>query len=183
MNRFAFLLALAPIAAPIHADEVAIASAQTVIEAALEAFEAGEYVKMERMRPPSQLRVMVEASGVSEEEYLNTRAAKVEASLEVVTIESVRLLPDSLSTLQTPTGRTYVAATVETYWRFDEDNLTRILGPMIAFEDGGNWYYTRVEKDADLSALRKAYPEFLDVEFPAQQMEQVPTNQLPEDLQ
>ncbi len=183
MNRFAFLLALAPIAAPLHANEAALASAQTVIEAALEAFEAGEYAKMERMRPPSQLRVMVEASGVSEDEYLATRAAKVEQSLEVITIESVRLLPDSLSTLQTPNGRSYVAATVETYWRFDEDNLTRILGPMIAFEDDGAWYYTRVEKAADLLALRKAYPAFLDVEFPAQQMEKVWNNQLPEDLQ
>ena len=147
------------------------------------AYEANDHAATERMRPPRQLQAMIQAAGVTETAYFANSRSRIEDAYRLMAIAPPRLLSDGLAIHQTSGGQAYAIATTETFQRELVGGLLRTQRPLMALEDAGIWYVTRIADPMDVMFLRTAYPEFTDVRFPTEHSELITKSDLPADLQ
>ncbi len=177
------LLALFLLARPAAADAPQIDGAIDAIETMISAFNAGDLTAIVAARPEAYLHWMAETTDMTREAILDVHAERVRRSLDLVTIKHSALLPDTAMLRQTATGRVFVQAMVEDYWRWDELNMTRHLTPVIAVQDADRWAVIVINQPVRiLMQLQAVFPDLAEMDLPQPHMEHVRDNALPDGL-
>ncbi len=178
MKLFSTFAVLAALASPsvCMADRAAILAVMDLHEAA---FNASDYEAFVRLMPQGQLDVMAAALDEDADFVVEQLIERIEASVDIVTVEATTFDRDDIALQTTADGTQYAFVTSTWYLRFDADNLASVTSSNFVFLDGDTWVIARNNNQSDILTLQRAYPQFSDLSFPADQMNRVWENEVP----
>lgn len=166
---FLIMAAFAPASA---AGQAIGAEDRAAIEARVAAFDrvmsAGRVGDTLDFVPQRLLDAMARNAGVEPEAVRAAFAEEVGKLAHLLKFVSFDMDVGSATSAVTPDGsRGYMLIPTETVIEMPGAGRVRSVTSTLAMKDGDQWYLVRIEDAEQIVILRKVYPEFTGVEFPA----------------
>lgn len=175
MPRFPLALALILASAlPAAAFDAADRNAVTQEVAGFEkAVENKDYAVFFDTVPPKMMQVIADQAGMPVEALEKAMEAQITKAMGSVQMESFKMDTAAMETGETSAGRAYAKIPTESVMVAPNLGKIRATNTTLALRDEDEWYLVRIDSPAQLSILRKAYPDFEGVSFPQGTMEAV----------
>jgi hypothetical protein len=157
--------------APVQAQRIEQAD-RSAIDARIDAFDAmmkaGRFEEMVDFMPPRMWRMLLDQSGVTDQQMRAIMKAQMIETFKTVKIISYSM-DSRAATLGTTPDKTrdYLLIPTETVMEIPDGQRLLSKSRTLALKDGNQWYVARIQGPQQILMLRAAYPEFAGVDFPS----------------
>ncbi|TPM27467.1 hypothetical protein [Mesorhizobium sp. B2-3-4] len=138
------------------------------------AFGANDMGHVFGMTSPKILDYFSSSTGLTVDQLQKQMQAAWDDVQKRVSVESFRMDADGVQYREMENGTPYALLPTETIMILDKDGHKQRVAAhsqTLALLDGSRWYLMRVDEPKQLTIIRKIYPEFEKVEFPAGKLE------------
>ena len=136
-----------------------------------EALEIGDFPGLIGFIPPQMISTIAGGAGIPEEDLLEIMIAGMAEAMEAVTFESFGMALDAATEGETAAGRPYMMIPTTSVMQIEEMGRVTATSTTLALQDGDRWLIARIDNDQQLDVLRRTFPDFEGIAFPAGTME------------